>query len=211
MRYKAVLFDLDDTLLQTSKIKWAHHKAVAKQFYNIDLTDDVIKKHWGMPLEPMMAIFYQNADTAENMLKANLSLEHQFPKQLLVGADVVVRNLLAHHIEVGVITSTIHRLAKRDLERYSFPVEEFLLLQGSDDEPAHKPDPHVFDLALSLLDAKGISPDQTLYVGDALMDYYAARDAGMGFLGVTTGLITQQEFEAEGARTVLSLDELRAS
>ncbi|GCE30103.1 hypothetical protein KDA_55870 [Dictyobacter alpinus] len=70
MKYKAVLFDLDDTLLKTATIKWAHHKAVAKQFYNIDLTDEVLAKHWGMPFEPMIAILYQRADTPENMLKA---------------------------------------------------------------------------------------------------------------------------------------------
>lgn len=205
MKYHAVLFDLDDTLVITSSVKWAHHKAVAKQFYGIELTDEVIARHWGMPLEPMMAIFYQNSDTPENMMKANLSLEDQFQKQVLVGADEVVRDLLANGIEVGVITSTIHHLAERDLKRNNFPVDQFFLLQGSDDEPAHKPDPRVFDTALTLLATKGIKPEQTLYVGDALMDYYAARDAGMGFMGVTTGLVTQEQFEAEGASTVTAL------
>lgn len=210
MKYRAVLFDLDDTLVSTSSVKWAHHKAVAKQFYSIDLTDDVLAKHWGMPPEPMMAIFYQNSDTPENMMKANLSLEDQFQKKLLVGADDVVRSLLANGVEVGVITSTVHHLAQRDLERTGFPVDKFFLLQGSDDEPTHKPDPHVFDAALKILDAKGIKPEQTLYVGDALMDYFAARDAGLGFLGVTTGLVTQEQFEAAGAPTLATLSGLLA-
>lgn len=211
MKYKAVLFDLDDTLVVTSSIKWAHHKAVAKQFYGIDLTDEVLAKHWGMPLAPMMAIFYQNSDTPENMMKANLSLEDQFQKQVLVGADEVVCSLLDHDIKVGVITSTVHHLAQRDLARNGFPVDQFFLVQGSDDVLVHKPDPRVFDPALKLLEAKDIKPNETLYVGDALMDYYAARDAGVGFMGVVTGLVSREQFEAEGAPTVAALSGLIAN
>lgn len=208
MKYKAVLFDLDDTLLKTSAIKWAHHRAVAKQFYNIDLTDEILARHWGMPFEPMMAIFYQNADTPENMLKANLSLDAQFPKELQEDALDLVQTLLTKRVEIGVVTSILGHLAKKDLLRLGFPAEEFFILQGADDAPFHKPDPRVFDRALKLLEEKRIRPSDALYAGDALMDLYAARGAGLGFLGVTTGFVTQQQFEAEGAQAIRSLGEL---
>jgi hypothetical protein len=38
-RAKAVVFDLDDTLLLTREVKWAHHRAVAKLSYGIDPND----------------------------------------------------------------------------------------------------------------------------------------------------------------------------
>jgi HAD superfamily hydrolase (TIGR01549 family) len=208
MKYKAVIFDLDDTLLKTSVAKWAHHKAVAKQFYNIDLTDEVLAKHWGMPLEPMMAIFYENADTPENMLKANLSLGDQFQKELQEDAPSTVNALLEAGAEVGVITSTHGHLAKKDLLRFNFPADRFFVLQGTDDEPVHKPNPKVFSKALKHLADKNIQSEEVLYIGDALMDYYAARDADMGFIGVTTGLVTKEQFENEGAKAVGSLTEL---
>jgi HAD superfamily hydrolase (TIGR01549 family) len=208
VKYQAVLFDLDDTLVKTHLVKWAHHKAVAKKFYNIDLTDEVIREHWGKPFEPMMAIFYQNADTPANMLAANLSLEDQYLKELQEDALDAVDTLLAARVEIGIITSITGALAKKDLLRLGFPVEKFFLLQGSDDEPAHKPDPKVFDKALRLLEAKKISKDEVVYIGDALMDYYAARDAGIGFIGITTGLASEDEFMHEGAATVPSLADL---
>ncbi len=208
MKYKAILFDLDDTLVQTSTVKWAHHKAVAKRFYNIDLTDEVLAKHWGMPFEPMMAIFYQNADTPENMLKANLSLEDEFPKTLQDDAIATVNALIDSGAQVGVITSINGHLARKDMERLGFPVEKFFMIQGADETTAHKPDPRVFDKALQILAEKKITAAETLYVGDALMDYYAARDAGLDFYGVTTGLVTQQQFEEEGAQSALSLAKL---
>lgn len=208
MKYKAVLFDLDDTLVKTSAIKWAHHKAVAKQFYNIDLTDEVLAQHWGMPFEPMMAIFYQNSDTPENMLKANLSLDAQFPKELQEDALDLVHALRARNLEIGVVTSILGHLAKKDLLRFGFPAQEFFILQGADDAPFHKPDPRVFDRALELLDEKKIRPHEAIYAGDALMDFYAARGAGLSFLGVTTGFVTQQQFQAEGAQSVSSIGQL---
>jgi phosphoglycolate phosphatase-like HAD superfamily hydrolase len=208
MKYKAVIFDLDDTLLKTAVVKWAHHKAVAKQFYGIDLTDEVLAEHWGKPFEPMMAIFYQNADTPENMLKANLSLEGKYQKEVQKDGLNVVNALLAANVEVGVVTSILGHLARKDLSRLGFPVEKFFILQGADDAPAHKPDPTVFDAAFELLKGRGIASNEIVYVGDALMDYYASRDAGIDFIGVTTGSISQEQFKTEGAKTISSLGEL---
>lgn len=207
-RYRAVVFDLDDTLLRTSVVKWAHHKAVAKQFYGIDLTDAVLAQHWGMPFEPMIALFYQNADTPEAMLRANLSLDDRFPKEVQHDGLDAVAALLGAGIEVGVVTSILGRLAEKDLRRLGFPVDDFFIVQGADDAPAHKPDPRVFDAALELLTGKGILPSETVYVGDALMDHHAARDAGMAFLGVTTGFVTAEDFEADGAAAVPSLTDV---
>ena len=45
LEIRAVLFDLDDTLLKTARIKWAHHKAVAAQ-YGIELTDETLAQYW---------------------------------------------------------------------------------------------------------------------------------------------------------------------
>ncbi len=156
----------------------------------------------------MMAIFYQNADTPENMLKANLSLEDEFPKEVQDEAIATVKALIDAHVEVGVITSINSRLARKDLQRLGFPIEQFFIIQGADESTAHKPDPRVFDKALQMLAKKKISAAETLYVGDALMDYYAARDAGLEFFGATTGFVTQQQFEEKGARSAFSLVKL---
>jgi len=108
-----------------------------------------------------------------------MSLDAEFPKQVQDDSLAVVEALLAKGIAVGVVTSILGHMAKKDLTATGFPVEKFFLIQGSDDVPVHKPDPHVFDHALGLLKAKGIASNETLYVGDALMDFYAARDAGL--------------------------------
>ncbi|GCE30102.1 hypothetical protein KDA_55860 [Dictyobacter alpinus] len=121
---------------------------------------------------------------------------------------MTVNTLLDAGIEIGVVTSVLGSRARHDLMRLGFPIDHFFLLQGADDEPAHKPDPKVFDKALKLLSEKGITRQEVIYIGDALMDYYASRDAGMGFIGVTTGFVTQEQFELEGAQACSSLTEI---
>ena len=54
---KAIFFDHDDTLVGTYIAKSAQHKYVAKKWYNIELTDEKIRKHWGMPLNELYKIF----------------------------------------------------------------------------------------------------------------------------------------------------------
>jgi beta-phosphoglucomutase-like phosphatase (HAD superfamily) len=56
MKYKAVLFDFDDTLVESRRMKWDHHKFAAKYFYNLDLTDDDIKEHWGKPMAELLRL-----------------------------------------------------------------------------------------------------------------------------------------------------------
>lgn len=208
MRFKAVGFDLDDTLVKTAEIKWRHHKAVAKQFYNIDLTDDILARYWGLPLNELMSKLYQDSDTFENMLAANRSLEHLFLKELQEGALPIVESLLEIQVAVGIVTATLRVFAVADLTRLGFPTDRFAFIQAADDTPVHKPNPAVFDPMLALLEGRGIARDEVLYVGDALTDYYAARDAGLQFVGITTGFVSGVQFEAEGARWVSNLTEL---
>ncbi|HEX8035338.1 MAG TPA: HAD hydrolase-like protein, partial [Ktedonobacterales bacterium] len=100
---QAVLFDLDDTLLKTAKIKWDHHKAVAAQ-YGIELTDETLTRYWGMPFDEMIGHLYNHVDTLENMRAANRVLEPQFPKQIHDDTLEVLSKLTLHGIVAGVVT-----------------------------------------------------------------------------------------------------------
>src|SRR3989338_7671041 len=80
-RYKAVIFDFDDTLVESRAQKWAQHKHVAKKFYNIDLKEEIILKHWGKPLPTLVAELYQNSDTPEKINKSTFSTKKTFPKK----------------------------------------------------------------------------------------------------------------------------------
>ncbi len=203
-KYKAVIFDFDDTLFESHLIKWEHHKFVARTFYNVDLTDEDIKQHWGKPFNDLIQILYKNADTVENMHATLLATKDQFPKKLFDATRHVVDSLLNAGIEVGVV-SAAHKLhLVDDFERFGFDLDSFFVMQGSDEVDAHKPDPKVFDKSLATLKKKGINKSEVLYVGDSLDDYFAATNAGIGFIGLTTGIYSYEDFKNAGAGIVLS-------
>lgn len=203
MRVKAVIFDLDDTLLQTARVKWAHHRHTALHSYGIELTDEIILEHWGKPLSIMVGELYNHSDTPEAMLAANRETEHMFRKLVFDDAVHTVETLLDTGFLVGVITSTTTEFARTDLERHLFPVERMFTVQGEDLTDTHKPDPAVFDPALELLDKVNIDRSDVVYVGDALIDHVAASTAGLQFIGVATGLVTAEQMLNAGISLVV--------
>ncbi|WP_414479912.1 HAD family hydrolase, partial [Pseudomonas aeruginosa] len=66
--------------------------------------------------------------------------------------------------------------------------------QTADDTPFHKPDPRVFEPALTWLETQDVRPEEVYYIGDGLHDMKAALGAGFNFLGVETGLVTAEQF-----------------
>ena len=46
---KAVLFDLDDTLMQTRNTKVKAIKTLGLRYYNYEIPDELIDKHWETP------------------------------------------------------------------------------------------------------------------------------------------------------------------
>ena len=195
-KYKAVVFDFDDTLVSTMGPKWAHHKATAQRFYNHTITDDDLKKHYGLPYDELVKNIYKVPDTIENIKEKIWEIKDEFPKILKKNAVQLVQSLIQDQKLVGIITATSRRSIDFDLIRLGFPVEEISFVQSSDDTDFHKPDPRVFEPALKILSDHHISKEEWVYIGDAERDYRAAENAGIDFIGVTHGLSTIDDFKS---------------
>lgn len=204
---KAVLFDHDDTLVATFEPKSAHHKHIAKTFYQKELTDDEIRAHWGKPLPTLMKILY-DTDDAETALAHNIATRDLFPKQLFNGTLDMLTALRSRGLKTGIVTSTIRRSLDYDFETLSISSSLFDYIQTQEETEFHKPDPRVFVPAINWLAAQGISPAETLYIGDTFLDMQAALGAGFQFIGVATGLLTQEQFTLQGARAIARLPDL---
>jgi len=201
---KAVIFDFDDTLVESRLVKWAHHKFVAKKFYDIDLMDEDIRPHWGKPLHTLVSILYKDRDTKENMYDALISVREDFRKKPYKYSSDVVSSLLTNGIHVGVLSATNKKFLFLDLQDAGFPVDKMIAIQGADETDVHKPNPEVFRPILARLEMEGIKKEETIYVGDSLDDFTAATLAGMGFIAVTTGLYSREDFEKNGATCIVN-------
>lgn len=202
-KYKAVIFDFDDTLVKNRLIKYQHHKTVAKKFYNINLTEETFLKHYGKALNTLIRELYQDSDTLENMIAANVSIRNDFLKKAYSESVNVVTALLDHGIKVGVLSATNKNFIVDDLARLSFPVDRMSVIQGADETEVHKPDPGVFLPLLKKLKKAGITKKDIVYVGDSLNDLQAATRAGINFIAITTGLYSEEDFKAKGAKVII--------
>jgi phosphoglycolate phosphatase len=200
---KAVIFDFDETLVESRLTKWAQHIHVAKKFYNIDLTHEKIRKHWGKPLPVLISELYQNSDTPDNMRSALRSTRNDFLKKLYKESLYVIKTLLGKEMKIGVLSATDRHNLEEDLIRLDFPLDKFIAIQGCDESEKHKPDPEVFLPILEKFKKEGINKEEIVYVGDSMDDYLAATGAGLGFIGITTGLYTKEDFENVGAKQIV--------
>jgi HAD superfamily hydrolase (TIGR01549 family) len=204
---KIVLFDNDDTLVGTMEAKWAQHKFIANKHYHKSLSDEEIMQHWGKPLSVMAGLLYGTKNDDEAM--AHIMESHaDFPKKMWDDTLSTLQALKQSGKKIGVVTATRRFSFDTDIEQIGVKHDFFDYIQTEEDTKFHKPDPKVFDPVLIWIDSLGIKPKEVVYVGDGLHDMKAAIGAGFEFIGKTTGLVTQAEFEQSGVISINTLSNL---
>ena len=203
-KYNTIFFDLDDTLTATWRVKWDMDKTIARVHYGLQLTDENIRQHYGKPLEAFLrALFGDTTTPFSGLLKLLELYTPYFPRTLQPDTLYVVNKLLEQNIRLAIITGGRHEFVMEDLAHLSFPTQKMHGIYCYDTAP-RKPSPAVFAEALEGLNKKYTSARRVLYIGDGLEDCAAAKNAGLDFIGVTTGLTTVADFKASGQKTVVS-------
>ncbi len=200
MRPDSVLFDLDGTLIDHFK---AIHRCHAHAMTQLGLpapTLAQVRAAVGGGVELAVERLVGPARTA-----AALAIYRPYwdatmldDVSLLPGAKELLIQLRQRGVRTAVFTNkhgpssrrTCAHLGLADLLDGNF---------GATDTPWLKPDPR---FARHVLAALGTDAATTLLVGDSPYDFEAARQAGLGFHGVTTGTHNAAELRAAGATEV---------
>jgi phosphoglycolate phosphatase-like HAD superfamily hydrolase len=111
MRSKAVLFDMDDTLVKSWETKWAHHKFIAKKYYDIELTDEKLGKHWGEPFSKLVASLYGTPESIEKMMERFVQHEPEYLKRAHQETAEALAELQKEEVILGVVTAMISEVA----------------------------------------------------------------------------------------------------
>lgn len=204
---KAVIFDLDDTLVRTSESKFEAVKYCGKKFYNLSISTETIKAHWGKPLPIFFRDVFGNVDHEDNIVLNYYAIRDQFPTALYEDTVSSISKLSKKY-HLGILTSATRHIVIADLKSVSFPLNYLMHIQTCEDTDIHKPDPKVFDPILKILAEKNITVEETMYVGDSIQDFYAARGRGLHFIGIADRLTPKKVFYDKGAVTIQGLKEL---
>jgi HAD superfamily hydrolase (TIGR01549 family) len=203
---KAIIFDLDDTLLMTKQSRFAALKYFGKITYNAEISDSQIARLWGMPFEQFMVSLFGHKEKLEEIIAQYKAIIPKFPNSAYPDAKDVLCSLKETYT-LGIVSSASSYLVTHDLNDSGLPQDWFAYIQGAEDTVVHKPDPHVFDPMLVNMKLKGIDPTEIIFIGDTLGDYKAAAGAGLRFIGMSGRTATAEDFTKIGVPNVTSLTE----
>ncbi len=175
---QAILFDLDGTLLDSFP---AHVYAYRTMFERL-----------GMPVDEQSLLAHYAPNWLETYRALGIPPERwqeantywmeeaaRHTPPLLPGARDLLRSLQGR-ARLGIVTSGSRPRVERDLAHTG--IRDFFEVIITGDDVTH-PKPHPEGLLLAL-QALGISPAGTLYIGDTLPDYEMACSAGAAFIGI---------------------------
>ncbi len=221
-RVNTVLFDLDDTLLDS-------YRARIQALQNVFTRAKIAGLNAEQFLASLQGAPFQNA-------LARLAGEHNIMDDLFViyrriywieqldnirlypGIKVMLGKLKSRGYKLGVVTSKLRDSifeGKRIGCTYELKevdiIDMFSVIVGLEDVKKHKPHPDGINLALSKL---GSQPQETLFVGDSAADIEAAHNAGCWSCLATWGITddnnlpqnVRAHFIVESPRALLSLD-----
>jgi len=205
---RVVAFDHDDTLVCSFYAAVAQHQFVAKKYFDFDISESDVRSIWGLPLTEFYRMLYNTTDT-DSVIAVMDKHDSDFPRQLLDNVLETLDYLKRAGYILALVSSNHSIEIGKDWRDFCIDGNTiFDFVQAENDSRFHKPDPRVFDQLVNKMSDRGIERSRILYVGDSLMDGAAARDAGLMFVGVTTGLVGSDEFARHGFLSISRLEKL---
>ena len=194
--YKAIVFDFDMTLADSSKVIVALLNQTAQEFGFPQKTYEETLPVVGNTHEIMLGYVTGERDPAAilRMREHYRALcRSEMPKRtaLYPGAVECLRAAWERGLKIALLSLKLRDVSSQTLVQYDV-MRYFSLVLGCEEVPAPKPDPSGLLMAMEQL---GVSRAETLYVGDSLVDQETARAAGTDFAAVLLGGTAQEQFD----------------
>jgi phosphoglycolate phosphatase len=202
---KAIIFDFDGTLavlnidfplMRERIISLIRHFGIEERAIRERYLLEIIDEVYPMIREKDSSGAEEFYDKAHQILH-EVELKAAEEGSLIPGAGGTLRTLRLWGIKVGIVTRNCEEAVRKvfpDIDDYC---DVFI---SRDSVEKVKPHPDHINSALEALKASG---EESVMVGDHLIDIQAGQMAGMMTIGVLTGRIKREEFEEAGADYIL--------
>ncbi len=208
MQYKAVIFDLDGTLLDTLETLSYYGNETLKKFgiapYEKDAYRYMIGNGAKILIRRMLA--GRGVETEELFEKAYhayisaYNADTLYKTEIYPGISNLLKGLSERKVKIAVLSNKPHEATVPILKSF-FGEEVFTDMRGAMEGVPIKPDPAA---ALDIAEKMGVSPSECVYVGDTAVDMETGKRAGFLTVGVLWGFRDRAELEDGGADKIVS-------
>jgi HAD superfamily hydrolase (TIGR01549 family) len=215
---KAMIFDLDGTLVQTEKLKALSYARAAVELCPSEIKEsevlEAFKDVVGLSRQQVASTLVERFDLRETARKrmdefgvstpwqAFVQVRLEIYQQMLADPQVIRDNQWSHNLallaqarrencRVGLATMSYCSQVKRVLEILELN-DVFDFVASRDDVKHGKPDPEIYLLAAREL---GVNPGESLVIEDSPSGVQAALNAGMNVVAVSTPFTRQRLHE----------------
>ncbi len=207
MSYRAIIFDLDGTLLNTlDDIADSANAVLADHGYPPHAADDyrffigggvdVLFERALPEGDRSVATIERCVERFKDVYKSGWNVK----TRIYDGASELLDQLVERGLKLAVLSNKPHAFTEKCVAEYlsRWPIAPVL---GQRDGIPHKPDPTG---ALEIANELGIPPAEFLYLGDSATDMKTARSAGMFAVGALWGFRSEEEMREAGAQALIA-------
>ncbi len=206
MKFKAIIFDLDGTLLDT--------------LYDLGNCGNNILKRYEFPIHPIEKYKEFIGDGAKKLVermipkekrednfieKVTLEFKEEYGKKCdlyskpFPDIEKLIRQLKEKQIKISILSNKPHELTMRVVEKL-LPVNDFEVIRGHIDGQPRKPDPVV---ALQIAENMKTDSEKVIFIGDMENDIKTARNGKFYPVAVSWGMRSKKQLIEFGAETII--------
>ena len=203
-KYKAAIFDLDGTLVDSVADLADAFNYGLEQFGLPKRTIDELRKMIGDGIRITISRALA-PDRQEFIDRVAEKMREKYAKTCLVqtkpydGIPEVLAELAKKEVRLAVLTNKDQTMAQKIVEHF-FP-GRFEIIRGTTSIDPVKPDPKA---GLQIIKDFEIAPEQTVFIGDSPADIQTAKACGSFAIGVNWGLRSAEELMQNRADVIIS-------
>lgn len=203
---KAVVFDLDGTLLDTIADLTDAVNAALNAVNEPERTLREVQRFVGNGIKILVQRSLQEGELDPNFDKAMEAFVQYYKNHAMdktapyKGIQELLYELRYRGIQLAVVSNKLDPAVK-DLCEYYFDGTIQVAI-GEREGVSRKPSP---DSVFAALEELGVKPENALYVGDSEVDIETARNAGIPCISVEWGFKSRSFLEKHGAKTIIEV------
>lgn len=192
-KYKAIIYDIDGTLLNTLKMNMIPLQKIIKEELDEEWTyEDVLKF---APYPGMKVMEELNVQDKEKTYARWVQYVNEFEGGAVPfeGVEFVLKTIHEKGVRQAIVSAKLRK--QYDIDFVSRGFDKYIEVEVlADDTDKHKPDPEPINLCVEKL---GLNKEDVIYIGDAFSDYQVCINAGIDFAYAKWGSVSSEGIEAD--------------